>query len=70
VEANFKRLADRLGDVIHIHDLFDARYPYGELFKLLTARGYRGWCLSESPATSDPLKVMRYYRALFEQLTS
>ena len=70
VEANFKRLADRLRDVIHIHDLFDARYPYGELFGLLAARGSRGWCLSESPATSDPLRVMRYYRALFEQLTS
>ena len=68
LETNFNRLANRLGDVIHIHDLFDERYPYRELFALLAKRGYRGWCLSESPATSDPLRVMKYYRALFDQL--
>ena len=70
LKTNFDRLAGRLGDVIHIHDLFDKRYPYRELFGLLAARGFRGWCLSESPATSDPLRVMHYYRALFEQLTA
>ena len=70
LKTHFHRLAARLGDVVHIHDLYDQRYPYRELFSLLTAQGYKGWCLSESPATSDPLRVMRYYRALFEQLTT
>jgi hypothetical protein len=53
---------------VHIHDLFDPNYPYRELFALLREMDYDGYCLSESPATSDPLRVMRYYKALWEEL--
>lgn len=68
LKHNFDLLKDRLGGVVHIHDLYD-EYPYRELFSLLRQAGYRGYCLSESPATSDPLRVMRYYKALWEQLS-
>ncbi len=69
IAAAFEQVADKLGETIHIHDLYDA-YPYRELFSLLQGRDYAGWLLSESPATEDPIRVMRYYRALFDAWTS
>ncbi len=69
IRANFELLASRLGHVVHIHDLYDPRYPYRELFALLRQAKFSGYCLSESPATSDPLRVMRYYKALFAELS-
>jgi sugar phosphate isomerase/epimerase len=68
VQANFDLLKNHLGHTVHIHDLYDA-YPYRELFGLLRSAGFKGYCLSESPETSDPLRVMRYYRALWMELT-
>ncbi len=68
LKTNFDLLAKRIGDVVHIHDLYERSYPYRELFSLLKTSGFKGWCLSESPPTSDPLRVMRYYRALFDEL--
>ncbi len=70
IKMNFDLLKHKLGGTLHIHDLFDQQYPYQELFSLLKQQDYDGYCLSESPATTDPLKVMRYYKALFEQLTA
>ncbi len=70
IKHNFDLLKHKLGGTVHIHDLFDERYPYRELFSLLQQQNYRGYCLSESPATSDPLKVMRYYKALYGELIS
>ncbi len=69
IKANFDLLKSRLGRTVHIHDLFDESYPYRELFALLQEMSYDGYCLSESPATSDPLRVMRYYRAMWGELT-
>jgi sugar phosphate isomerase/epimerase len=69
VKHGFELLKGRLSSVTHIHDLYDPAYPYRELFTLLRQSGYRGWCLSESHATSDPLRVMRYYKALWDELT-
>lgn len=67
VKTNFDLLKDRFGQTVHIHDLFDD-YPYRELFALLRGMNYRGYCLSESPATTDTIKVMHYYRALFDEM--
>lgn len=64
----FNQLKSKIGGTAHIHDLFDAAYPYRELFSLLQAQGFKGYCLSESPATTDPLRVMRYYKALWQEL--
>ena len=69
LKSSFELLKNKLGATVHIHDLYDADYPYRELFTLLRSVKYRGWCLSESPATTDPLRVMRYYKALWEELT-
>jgi sugar phosphate isomerase/epimerase len=64
IKSNFDQVRNRLGRTVHIHDLYDP-YPYRELFSLLKQAEFDGYCLSESPATSDPLRVMRYYRALW-----
>lgn len=69
VRISFDLVKDRLGRTVHIHDLYDEAYPYRELFALLRSIDYDGYCLSESPATSDPVRVMRYYRALWHELT-
>ena len=68
IKQNFDLLKKRIGRVVHIHDLYDSRYPYRELFSLLRGMEFQGYCLSESPATSDPLRVMRYYKAMWEEL--
>ena len=69
LKHNFELLEDWLGDVVHIHDLYDPEYPYRELFQLLQQSGFEGYTLSESPSTADPVRVMHYYRALWQELT-
>ncbi|MBI5760566.1 MAG: sugar phosphate isomerase/epimerase [Planctomycetales bacterium] len=66
---SFGLLKNKLGGTVHIHDLFDKQYPYRELFKLLRDQDYKGYCLSESPPTTDPIRVMHYYRVLFDEWT-
>jgi len=39
------------------------------LFGLMKAAGYNRYCLAEIPETSDPLRLMRYYRALWLELS-
>jgi len=53
----------------HIHDLY-AGYPYREFFSLLKGIGFGGYTMVEAPPTSDPVRVLRYYRALWEALAS
>ena len=68
IKQAFDLLKNKLGQTVHLHDLFDKSYPYRELFQLLKAQDYQGYLLSESPATTDPVRVMHYYRALFNAL--
>jgi sugar phosphate isomerase/epimerase len=53
----------------HINELWKPEYPWRELFGLMKAAGYNRYCLAEIPETSDPLRLMRYYRALWLGLT-
>lgn len=68
LKHSFELLRRYLGRVVHIHDLYERSYPYRELFELLRGVGFDGYCLSESAATSDPLRVMQYYKALWQEL--
>jgi len=52
----------------HITELCDARYPWRELFGLLKQAGYDRFTLAEIPGSSDPERVMRYYKALWDEL--
>lgn len=67
LDHNFSLVQDRLG-TIHIHDLISS-YPWPRLFELLKAAGFQGWTLlEEGDPTSDPIRVMRYYRLLWETM--
>lgn len=54
---------------VHIHELYDKNYPYRELFDLLKNIGYQRYCLAEIPESLEPERIMRYYKALWEELT-
>lgn len=63
-DANFDLVRDRI-NAVHMRDLFLAEYPWARLLRRLKAMGYAGFCLAEIPESTDPLRVMRYYRALW-----
>lgn len=69
IKKNFDLVRTHIGGTVHIHDLYDRAYPYTELISLLRSVDFHGYCLSESPATADPVRVMHYYRALWNELT-
>ena len=55
---------------VHINNLWDEAYPYRELFALLRDSGYSGYCLAEiAEESSEPDTFLRYYKALFRELT-
>ncbi|MGH2350172.1 MAG: sugar phosphate isomerase/epimerase family protein [Chloroflexota bacterium] len=65
VKSDFELVKDKIG-LVHLHDLTDESYPWAELLGLLKGRGYNGYCLAEcAPASSDPERVLRYFRALY-----
>ncbi|MBN2508095.1 MAG: sugar phosphate isomerase/epimerase [Verrucomicrobia bacterium] len=63
-DANFDLVKDRINEV-HMRDLYLEDYPFRKLLARLNAIQYRGYCLAEIPESSDPVRVMRYYRALW-----
>lgn len=65
VKANFDLVKHKIG-LVHLHDLTDEEYPWAELLGLLKQDGYAGYCLAEcSPPSSDPERVLRYFRSLY-----
>jgi sugar phosphate isomerase/epimerase len=66
---NFKSVQDRISTV-HIHELI-SDYPWMELFGLLKSASFDGWTLlEEGNTTCDPIRVMKYYRLLWERMTA
>lgn len=45
-------------------------YPYRELFQLLRTAGYDRYTLAEVPESCEPIRFMRYYRAMWEALAA
>lgn len=69
LEANYRMVEKRIG-IYHIHDLV-TDYPWKELFALMKSSGFEGWNLLEEGApTGDTIRVMRYYRKLWEYMTA
>ncbi len=64
LEYNFNLIKDRIRGV-HTHELWDERYPYRELFKLLSASGYKGYCNAEIDGNPEPIRILKYNRSLF-----
>jgi len=69
VAGNFELLRPWIRQV-HMRDLYLEEYPWKELFVLLRKSGFDGYCLAEIPESSDPIRVLHYYRALWKELTS
>lgn len=68
IDSHFELLRPALGNV-HINELYRREYPYRHLFQLLSKAGYDRYCLAEIGSTStDAVTVMKYYRALFDEL--
>ena len=65
---NFNYVRGRIG-LVHITELHRREYPWRELFTLLKESGYSGYCLAEVAGSSDPIRVMSFYRALWEELS-
>ena len=64
IKQTFDLLKHKIG-LVHISELHTA-YPWRELFAGLKAIGYNGYTLAEIPASSEPERLMHYYRALWE----
>ncbi len=64
IKENFALVAPKVHEV-HLRDLTDEAYPWRELFGLLQAQKYEGFTLAEIPESSDPERVLRYFRSLW-----
>lgn len=67
IDNSFALIGNRIG-MVHITELW-SEYPWRRLFSLLRDAGYNGYCLAEIAASSDSLRLMRYYRALWLALS-
>lgn len=68
VRQNFDLLRPWIKNV-HINELADPSYPWRELFTLLRQAKYERYTLCEAQETKDPERFLRYYRALWRELT-
>ena len=64
IEKNFKLVAGKI-IAVHMRDLFIENYPWRQLFRLLKQAGFEGYCFAEIPESADPVRVLKYYRALW-----
>jgi sugar phosphate isomerase/epimerase len=53
----------------HINELWRPDYPWREFLGLLKKSGYDRFTLAEIPESPDAERVMRYYRALWMEMT-
>jgi sugar phosphate isomerase/epimerase len=68
IRPSFELLKSYIRNV-HINELSNA-YPWRELFTLLRASGYNRYTLCEVAESKEPERFMRYYKALWQQLTA
>ena len=50
---------------VHMRDLYLEEYPFRKLLTGLNETGFTGYCLAEIPESPEPLRVLRYFRALW-----
>ena len=64
IKPGFEMLKPYLRNA-HINELWKPEYPWRDLFGMMKTAGYNRYCLAEIPETSDPIRLMRYYKALW-----
>lgn len=63
-DANFDLVKEKIF-CVHMRDLFLEEYPFRRLLTRLNETGFSGYCLAEIPESTDPVRVMKYLRALW-----
>jgi sugar phosphate isomerase/epimerase len=63
-DSNFDLVKNKIFSV-HLRDLFLEDYPFRKLFARLNQVQFSGYCLAEIPPSDNPVRVMRYFRALW-----
>ena len=54
-----------VGAASFMRDLSLDEYPFRKLLTGLNQTGFSGYCLAEIPESSDPLRVLKYFRSLW-----
>ena len=52
-------------NTLRAHDLFQEEYPCRKLLTRPNEINFKGFCLAEIPPSADPVRVMKYCRALW-----
>ena len=68
VAKNFELLKPWLRSV-HINELWKKEYPWRELFDLLKKAEFNRYTLAEIEGNPDSVRFMRYYRALWQEMS-
>ena len=63
-DHNFNLVKDKIFSV-HMRDLYLEEYPFRKLLTRLNEVQFNGYCLAEIPSSTDPVRVMKYFRALW-----
>jgi sugar phosphate isomerase/epimerase len=65
VRENFDLIGPWLRNC-HINELWNPEYPYHELFALFRSVGYTRYTMAEIQESCEPIRLMHYYRKLWE----
>ena len=63
-DSNFDMVKEKIFSV-HLRDIYLEEYPFHKLFTRLNDTGFSGFCLAEIPESTDPIRVMHYFRGLW-----
>ena len=63
-DRNFDLLKAKVFSV-HLRDLYLEDYPFRQLLQRLGETSFTGFTLAEIPASTDPVRVMQYFRSLW-----
>ena len=63
-DHNFNLLKDKIFSV-HMRDLYLEDYPWRRLLSRLNEINFSGFCLAEIGPSTDPVRVLRYFRGLW-----
>jgi hypothetical protein len=63
-DHNFDLLKGKIFSV-HLRDIYLEDYPFRKLLQRLGETGFTGFTLAEIPQSTDPVRVMHYFRSLW-----